>query len=303
MHVSGSPQPVHRLLFAHAIKTVNLSSASLMATPRALLHECFTNLRSINLSNNSITVLPSEISHLTSLAKLNMARCQLTELPNAISTLQRLIDLDLGHNRYYQSLFSSQFNMIHGKCPCIRIAVLTPSIGALTSLKYLNIMNNNLSSLPESLGNLGALCRLGLKSNALTNLPESFGGLTALVELFLTNNNLLTLPASIGQCSSLVKLQASFNKLTSLPDEVLRLPHAATLVVPSCLPTDWLLAQPRIHPSGSQQAAQCASLHGTSRQTRVGRTGWQPCMPRPTPAHAPHRANRRGRGGQGVVPG
>ncbi len=94
------PLIIRRLLFAHAIKTANLASSSLPSVPRALLCDAFGNLRSLNLSGNPITVLPPEISALTSLAKLNMARCQLTELPDSISSLEHLIDLDLGKNKY-----------------------------------------------------------------------------------------------------------------------------------------------------------------------------------------------------------
>jgi len=62
------------------------------------------------------------------------------------------------------------------------------ALGSLLSLKYLNLMNNNLIDVPSELGNLTALYRLGLKGNQLTNLPESFAGLKGLVELFITDN-------------------------------------------------------------------------------------------------------------------
>ena len=54
--------------------------------------------------------------------------------------------------------------------------------------RFLNVMANTLTSLPDEVCELPALYRLGLKANALTQLPAGLGRLTSLVELFLTDN-------------------------------------------------------------------------------------------------------------------
>lgn len=50
-------------------------------------------------------------------------------------------------------------------------------IGALTSLKYLNLMGNQLEELPQSIGQLSRLYRLGLKSNALRRWAQRYASL------------------------------------------------------------------------------------------------------------------------------
>ena len=59
--------------------------------------------------------------------------------------------------------------------------------------RYLNLMCNQLHSLPEELCELRYLHRLGLKANQLQQLPQGLGCLTSLVELFLTDNRSATL--------------------------------------------------------------------------------------------------------------
>eukprot|EP00996_Jenningsia_fusiforme_P000086 NODE_1050_length_1740_cov_26.256653_g927_i0.p1 GENE.NODE_1050_length_1740_cov_26.256653_g927_i0~~NODE_1050_length_1740_cov_26.256653_g927_i0.p1 ORF type:complete len:503 (-),score=96.95 NODE_1050_length_1740_cov_26.256653_g927_i0:132-1640(-) len=102
----------------------------------------------------------------------------------------------------------------------------------LTNLRKLNLMSNELESLPEGIRQLEQLELLGLKSNRLRRLPNDLGGLRRLVALFLTDNSLLELPESIGNLKSLRKLQASNNQLQSLPETMRQLDQLELLRVP-----------------------------------------------------------------------
>ena len=54
--------------------------------------------------------------------------------------------------------------------------------------RYLNLMANKLTAVPDELCELRSLYRLGLKANQLRRLPSQLGKLRSLVELFVTDN-------------------------------------------------------------------------------------------------------------------
>ena len=90
-------------------------------------------------------------------------------------------------------------------------------IGQLTSLRVLNLGDNQLTSLPAEIGQLTSLKELDLSDNQLTSLPAEIGRLTSLTQLDLRGNQLTSLPAEIGQLTSLEELNLCENQLTSVP--------------------------------------------------------------------------------------
>jgi Leucine-rich repeat (LRR) protein len=101
----------------------------------------------------------------------------------------------------------------------VGLTILPPEIGNLTALKRLNLIYNQLTTLPETIG-LTALENLNLQNNKLELLPETIGKLTALKELYLQNNQLTTLPETIGELAALVRLLLENNQLTTLPESI-----------------------------------------------------------------------------------
>ena len=97
---------------------------------------------------------------------------------------------------------------------------LPDSIGKLSQLKELNILNSQLVSLPESIGELSQLTQLYVRHSPLTSLPESIGELSQLAELNVSYNQLTSLPESIGELSQLTELNVSCSQLTSLPESI-----------------------------------------------------------------------------------
>jgi Leucine-rich repeat (LRR) protein len=90
----------------------------------------------------------------------------------------------------------------------------------IQSLQYLDLSENQLTSLPDSIGNITNLTELYLYYNQLTSLPDSIENLTNLTELNLSSNELRSLPDSIGNLKNLTKLALRNNQLTSLPDSI-----------------------------------------------------------------------------------
>ena len=200
--------------------------------------DCATKL---DLSSNNLADLPAAVCNLTSLQDLNLASNCLQQLPRcaylpvyeACSMHQRSSPCDYASpltHHISPGTGSASMELQDGMLACrctlcmaanallcnkadiknsARLLPVCSAIGHLTQLRFLNAMNNRLTTLPRELCQMPNLYRLGLKCNELTALPDSIGQLTSLVELFLTKNELCGLPDSIGGCSSLVKLQVS----------------------------------------------------------------------------------------------
>ena len=93
----------------------------------------------------------------------------------------------------------------------------------LSSLKDLNLRGNSLTILPQDIfSGLTSLEYLGLGGNSLTTLPEDpFSGLTSLEDLGLGGNSLTTLPEDIfSGLTSLEYLELGGNSLITLPQDI-----------------------------------------------------------------------------------
>lgn len=178
----------------------------------------------LSLSCLSLTTLPARVASLNTLESLDVSKNSLSELPACIGSLTALINLDASRNQLTRiagcvSMRLAQAARRHMRLLCCVVlhrpvprtqAMTSPQcreIGALKNLKFINVMCNKLTVLPDEICNLTSLYRLGAKSNFLQELPENFGALINLVELFLTDNCLKTFPDSLQHCTALVKLQ------------------------------------------------------------------------------------------------
>ena len=93
----------------------------------------------------------------------------------------------------------------------------------LSSLRYLYLTTNHLSSLPENVfAGLGNLLELGIAFNQVSSLPEMvFEGLSSLTDLYLNGNQLSSLPEAVfAGLSNLRRLGLPSNQLSSLPEAV-----------------------------------------------------------------------------------
>lgn len=92
-------------------------------------------------------------------------------------------------------------------------------------LRFLQIINLNLTTLPEGIGYLGSVMEIMANGNHLTTLPESIGDLLNLTKLSFCNNHLETLPDSLSRLKKLELLNVRSNRLTALPDAITQLPN------------------------------------------------------------------------------
>ncbi len=112
-------------------------------------------------------------------------------------------------------------------------------INLIAKLEHLNLLRNNLTTLPVEIGGLVNLETLHLANNSLSQLPSSIGNLVKLDHLNIESNELTELPRELGNLNCLV-LNLNFNKFYNVPDCVLSMKNLRVLSVMgnelSCLP-------------------------------------------------------------------
>jgi leucine-rich repeat protein SHOC2 len=96
---------------------------------------------------------------------------------------------------------------------------------------HLDLYQQQIYNLPDSIGNLTDLVSLRLVDNRLTSLPDSIGNLTKLRELRLYKNQLRNLPASIANLQNLTYLSLSLNRLTVFPESITELTNLTGLLL------------------------------------------------------------------------
>lgn len=88
------------------------------------------------------------------------------------------------------------------------------------NLTKLNMVDNQLTSLPLDIGTWTNMVELNLGTNQLSKIPEDIEHLENLEVLILSNNNLKKLPVTIGRLRKLRVLELEENRLEMLPNEI-----------------------------------------------------------------------------------
>uniref|UniRef100_A0A1A9WBH3 Calponin-homology (CH) domain-containing protein n=1 Tax=Glossina brevipalpis TaxID=37001 RepID=A0A1A9WBH3_9MUSC len=100
-----------------------------------------------------------------------------------------------------------------------RFCELPEEITTFSFLETLLLYHNTIRSVPESVKHLTSLTYLDLRSNQLSSLPRELCFLPLQV-LLVSNNRLTALPDELGRMDRLTDLDASYNQLTSLPARI-----------------------------------------------------------------------------------
>ncbi|XP_041455621.1 leucine-rich repeat-containing protein 69-like isoform X1 [Lytechinus variegatus] len=177
-------------------QTLNLSSKNLSNIPRAVGK--LYRLQNLQLKSNKIVKLPKEFTSLTTLVTLNLGNNCLEEIPDELCAL---------HSLEVLHLFNNKIQNIESK-----------TLGSLRHLKFLNLNNNKIKSLPVSMNKLINLEYLSVDGNQLTTLPGELCALSHMVEIHAANNQLTSLPMELGFLVKLKKFHVQQNRIKELPE-------------------------------------------------------------------------------------
>lgn len=182
----------------------------------------------LSLADNSLIDFPAEaLSHMPDLMTLDLARNRLSTLTQSdFKALQRLQYLILPGNslsRIERGTFPRGIINLH--IGHNEIANLNGSISSLTSLKWLFMNGNNLSTLDGQMPSEGLnMILLHAGNNQLTKLPMELNSYPRLESLFLQHNRLTSLGGAVQRLKKLVRLHIHYNNIeTILNDEFLEL--------------------------------------------------------------------------------
>lgn len=208
--------------------SVDLSYSDLDQFPLSVLDSCPQQVRCLHVTNNHIEVLPSELGLFTNLVSLDISNNRLKSVADEICSLRRLRTFVARNNFLCVESIPKDF----GTLPSL--AVLNLSGNQLThlpvqftelpQLRCLYLGANQISVIPPEVQNMSKLEILYLGGNRLTCLPTELGRVTSLVSLVVSDNELSALPRSLTNLSRLQSLSLHNNVLVTLPPDIIRLP-------------------------------------------------------------------------------
>ncbi|XP_077998843.1 leucine-rich repeat-containing protein 57-like [Glandiceps talaboti] len=167
------------------------------------------NLRTLDLSDNKIQVLPKSIAEFSMLKSLLMNSNRLAGLPVEFGNLSKLETASFNHNR---------------------ITTLPATFGSLRSLKRISLCANGIKKFPLELCSLKNLDVVDLSQNKMTALPDELAQLQA-IELNVNQNQISNISESVASCPRLKVLRMEENclQVDSIPSKLLIESHVSLL--------------------------------------------------------------------------
>ncbi|XP_010893129.2 leucine-rich repeat-containing protein 57 [Esox lucius] len=169
------------------------------------------NLRTVDLSNNKIEVLPAAIGNFLQMKSLTLNCNKLTSLPDEIGKLKKLETLLLNGNL---------------------LTRLPSTVGQLKALRTLSLSGNNFREFPAGLGSLRHLDVLDLSKNHIQAVPAEVAALQA-IEINLNQNQISVVSAEVSACQRLkvLRLEENCLELASIPVSILTSSQVSLLSV------------------------------------------------------------------------
>ncbi|EFC41219.1 hypothetical protein NAEGRDRAFT_80763 [Naegleria gruberi] len=157
---------------------------------------CQAKLVILQLSNNKIRGVPTEVRTLSLLEELVLSKNFITHIPEHFSEFVNLVYLDLSENN---------------------IEDIDPAFGNLKKLEIFKLKSNRLFEIPDELCELESLKEIDLSENDLKKMFDC-SKMTNLERLDVTYNYLEEFP-KIGGCKNLTSLDLTMNRLRgAIPD-------------------------------------------------------------------------------------
>ena len=178
------------------VKVLNLCNNNLESLPSEI--GSIRSLEDLDISGNRITKLPESMKNLTDLKSLNLSSSGISEIPQWITQF-KLKEL------FLDNLFLEGVDLTY--------------LGEIKTLRNLSLGYNDLSQVPEWIQNLTNLTQLQLYGNYISKIPDWIGNMTQLEHIDLSQNRLSTegysLPMSLTKLPKLKTLTISYNPFLS----------------------------------------------------------------------------------------
>lgn len=216
--LSNLPEAIKNPAYYHSARFSNLA---LVNFPDELF--LFLNLEEIDISGNSITILPSRLNELKNLKGLHVNKNLLTSLGTEITSCLKLEVLQIQDNplenisREIGKTTSLKELTIGG---IARNCTIPIEVWNLTNLIKLKLVNVNLTEIPAAVSGLKQLDELCLSNNSISEVPEEVYSLKNITYINLGYNKIKSLSHSIKALENLDYLGVYYNPLTKFPEEI-----------------------------------------------------------------------------------
>ncbi len=202
--------------------------------------ELFSCLKEINLSQNEIEIIPSELCQLEHLEKLDLGKNKIVNFPTGIERLQNLRCIRLSHNKIEiipQELFQlKQLETLYlgvNKINCVPLG-----IEQCVNLKHISFRDNEIDDFNIGLCRLENLDSLDLSENKIKIIPNEIKYLQKLERFNICYNKIENIPREIGDFANLIILNIEHNHISTLPNELGLLHKLQTLDIGNTNLTD-----------------------------------------------------------------
>ena len=145
--------------------SIDLSYSDLQQFPHSILESCSQQVRSLQISNNHIAVLPAEVGLFANLVTLDVSNNCLKSIADEICSLRHLRTFVARNN-------------------CLGVESIPKDFGTLPSLAVLNLSGNQLTQLPVQFTELQQLKCLYLGANQISTIPPEVQNMSKWVEFF-----------------------------------------------------------------------------------------------------------------------
>ncbi|XP_037935548.1 leucine-rich repeat-containing protein 58 [Teleopsis dalmanni] len=191
------------------------------------------DIETMLLNHNRLTHIPNTIKQFVNLKIMDLSSNSLTMLPEAICQLP-LVTLIAKNNQLTNKSLPKSFVMKNSYLKELNLSgnLLThfpEQVVELRYLKYLYIGGNKIRAIPKDIWKMRSLHILSVGGNEISEVPDSVGLLSQLHALVLCDNLIENLPTSIARLESLKSLLLHKNLLKHLPKDIVALKNLTEL--------------------------------------------------------------------------
>lgn len=212
--------------YLHDENSDNFSYADLECLPDFLL-ERSEEILDLRLEYNSFKEIPPEIGSFKNLVYLDISNNRISNIASEIIELTELKSFICRNNNLSVDSIPKDFGLMKSltllNVSGNSFSDVPMQFTELNRLKSLYIGGNEISNIPREIGNLKKLEILYLGGNRLKVIPTEVGQMESLVSLVLSDNYIEQLPNSLARLKNLQSLGLHNNRLSTLPPELIRL--------------------------------------------------------------------------------